>query len=447
MSTNFPSHLARLVGVLIGIFLIAGSAYAAIVTGVFTTAHSNQVQLTKVVVAKPAAASGDLFLASIAINGGNSAMITAPAGWTQIARTDNDVNVSLVSYWKVVTANEANTYTWSIDGQTTAEGGITVYSGVDTENPIDAVSSNIGFSSSATTTSLVSENADAQLVTLFATDVGKVNNVGHYFSEPVNMIEKYDVGNTPFGPSMALDGMSLATAGAVSSKSSIITGNKSSNWATQAIVLRPQAESSIAFDNSIQVDYGAPTTFNYSVGIEENRALIVCQYTLNDTSVPPLYAGTPMTLIDKTTYFGGGRFGIAAYILTNPPLGTHPLELRSSSGNVAAFAASYSGVKQVGQPEVWNVMNQTNQNTILDTVTTTSQNNWLVMCEVDSGPGINHAYASSGTLRESDVQITGALADTNSGVSIGNNSFSISSNGSIPAALIADILIALSPEN
>ena len=54
------------------------------------------------------------------------------------------------------------------------------------------------------------------------------------------MTEKYDVSNTPFGPSMSLDEMVQSTTGTVGSKSSSISGgNKPRNWASQQIAIKP----------------------------------------------------------------------------------------------------------------------------------------------------------------------------------------------------------------
>jgi hypothetical protein len=94
-------------------------------------------------------------VASLAIKGGTATvMVTVPSGWTQIARTDNDTNVTLISYYKVASASEPSNYTWTIQDQTRAEGGITDYSGVDTMVPITASSGNIGRGRLATTSAI-----------------------------------------------------------------------------------------------------------------------------------------------------------------------------------------------------------------------------------------------------------------------------------------------------
>ena len=93
----------------------AGIVLADIVSGTPTTNISAHVTITELTINKPTASAGDMMLASVAINGGSSVNVSSPSGWTQIARTDNDVNVTLISYWKIASASEPSNYTWTID--------------------------------------------------------------------------------------------------------------------------------------------------------------------------------------------------------------------------------------------------------------------------------------------------------------------------------------------
>jgi len=137
----------RLVGAgLIALGLLFSSfALANILSGSSTTNVSNDVAYTALSLSKPSTAvAGDVLLANVSVNGGSPAVITAPTGWVSIARTDNDTNISVASYYKVVSGSEPTSYTWTISPQTHAVGGITDYTGVDTTNPIDAVGSSTG---------------------------------------------------------------------------------------------------------------------------------------------------------------------------------------------------------------------------------------------------------------------------------------------------------------
>src|SRR5262249_24073480 len=104
--------------------LVTSVALADIVSGSSTTNKSNDVTITELTLSVPSVSAGDFLLANVTVNGGSSAVITAPSRWTQILRTDNDSSVSVISYWKTASASDAagsNTYTWQVEHQTTAE--------------------------------------------------------------------------------------------------------------------------------------------------------------------------------------------------------------------------------------------------------------------------------------------------------------------------------------
>ena len=155
-------------------------------------------------------------LASITVNDGSSVDVTPPPGWTLLARTDNDVNVTLISYWKFDNGQEPNSYIWTVDKQTRAVGGITRYSGVDPTNPIDTIASNSGFSSTATTTAITTSTTNEEVVSLFGTNVGKP------FSTPTDMNQKYNQQHDGDGPSVAAFDALQVSAGSTGSVASTI---------------------------------------------------------------------------------------------------------------------------------------------------------------------------------------------------------------------------------
>ena len=230
----------------VGVLCISAVAIAAIPSGGYTFDQSNQVTYTEVEIARPSVSVGDLMLAAIAVNGGGSAVLnSAPTGWTLIASTSNDTNITLRSYYRVAAASDTSTstYLWRFVGQTTAEGAIIPYSGVDvsTTSPIDTLSENTGFGSLATTSSITTNAANEAVVALFAIDVGRNANAGSYFSTsttPYGMTKKYDLSNTPFGPSIAAMEVIFATASNSGSASTTISGNKARYWAAHMIALR-----------------------------------------------------------------------------------------------------------------------------------------------------------------------------------------------------------------
>ena len=79
---------------------------------------------------------GDAMIASVGFRP-QTAVLTPPAGWTLVRRTDNAAGNSLATYWKVADDAEPASYSWILDTSTGSVGGILAFSGVDSANPID----------------------------------------------------------------------------------------------------------------------------------------------------------------------------------------------------------------------------------------------------------------------------------------------------------------------
>jgi hypothetical protein len=215
-------------------------AIAAIVSGAPTSNVSNHVTYTQLTLNVPTQAAGDVMVASLAIKGGSAAvMVTVPSGWTQIARTDNDTNVTLISYYKIASgSSEPGSYTWTIQDQTRAGGGITDYSGVDTINPIATFSANTGRGRIATTSAITTAHPGEEIIALYSTDVGTTSASGYFLAPTTtSMTQKYNVSNAALGPSIAAFDASQASPGSTGSIASATGDNKVRDWATQAIAL------------------------------------------------------------------------------------------------------------------------------------------------------------------------------------------------------------------
>jgi hypothetical protein len=348
--SSFAKSHRRPISLIIGIVTlsISAAAFAAITSGTRTAAASTQVTYTEVAVSKPSVSSGDLMLALVAVNGGSSAVLnSAPSGWTLIASTTNDTNVTLLSYWKVAGGSEPTTYTWQFLGQTTAEGAIIPYAGVDTSDPIDAAAGNIGFGTSATTTSITTSASNEEVLALFAADVGKASNAGAYFSTPTGMTEKSDDTNTPFGPTIAADEVLQVSAGSSGSNASTISGNKPRNWAAQQIALRraPTAPSVVGSVTNYSSSV-ATSTHTISATVPSsgsNQCLIVVPIAdsgNNGAFTGVTWNGSAMSQIVSVagSHTGGGMM----YYLASPAQGTHDVVLSSANGSIQVIAAVFT---------------------------------------------------------------------------------------------------------
>ena len=304
--------------------LTASVALADIVSGEFSTAASTNVTITQLQINKPAnVAQNDVLIANVVVNGGDAAAITAPSGWTLIKRNDNDSNTAMASYYKVAGSSEPSSYTWDVDSQTRAEGGITRYSGVDSSNPVDTSAGNFGRGTVATTSPITTAASNEEVIALYGFDAG---NSGNYFSAPTGMTEKYDVSNNPLGPSTAGDDVLQTSAGSTGSKSSTISGGKARNWVSQIIALNkpPAAAPSVNGTITTQTVDGVATTsvtFSHAVASGSNQVLIVTMGSNNTVDSSATYDGITMT--QGAAHGVGSEEAYDYWYLVNPPQGTH----------------------------------------------------------------------------------------------------------------------------
>jgi hypothetical protein len=408
----------------IGTLSVAAVAIAAIVSGTSTTGVSGHVTYTLLTLNRPTVSAGDVMIAGIAIQDGSIPNVTAPSGWTQILRTDNDVNVTLITYRKVAGASEPSTYTWTIDEQTKATGGITPYSGVDTASPVDASAGNTGFGPTATTSAISTSNTNEMVIAVYANDVAKS------FSTPTGMTEKYDLPHTNSGPTIAYDEIVQATSGTVTSKSSTITGNKSRNWAAQTIALHKSAP--IHFDagsSNHSSSPGTSMTTSHTVG-GTNRILFVSASVGEGEAQGPgdvitgvTYNGVPLTLLGKVgtnNHEPGNPIETYLYYLLAPDVGTHDVvvsypDISGTSRNVWVASASYTGVAQSAPEASAGAANNVYSSSATGTVTTISDNAWVVMGSYNGG---NASAGSGTTVRAVSPTLTRqALSDSGGPVS------------------------------
>jgi hypothetical protein len=113
--------------------------------------------------------AGDLLLAQVTVLS-SSTTITLPGGWTQIRRDNNATgNLAQAIYWRIATASEPASYSWSFGATARqASGAIVAYAGVDTPSPI-LTSSNLALSLATSTpqTNAVATTANNSLLVSF----------------------------------------------------------------------------------------------------------------------------------------------------------------------------------------------------------------------------------------------------------------------------------------
>ncbi len=216
-----------------GRILENGTLTSPPIASVQSAANANGGAASLVINRPTSTSADDLLVAGITVDGGSGTSVTAPAGWTQIRRTDNGTNVTVVSFWKLAGASEPNSYSFTLSPNARAVGGILRVTGVDTADPIDLSGGNTGNSRDVQAPSITTTSNRTTLIGFFGTDTRTS------FNDAASMTEQFDRqhGNSA-GPTLAGDSDPAASTGATTSR--IARAGASAQWAAQMIAIRPE---------------------------------------------------------------------------------------------------------------------------------------------------------------------------------------------------------------
>ncbi|HXG02422.1 MAG TPA: PQQ-binding-like beta-propeller repeat protein [Candidatus Binatia bacterium] len=138
----------------------------------------------------PGTQKGDLMVAVIAVVP-SSVTVTAPGGWSLVNRQTNTNGNSnaLAVYYKVASAAEPASYTWTFSPNNGNAGGIMTFSGVDNASPIHAAAGQLTTSASTSIAapSVTTTVADTMIVT------GHEYAASRRWTAPAGMTEAFDV--------------------------------------------------------------------------------------------------------------------------------------------------------------------------------------------------------------------------------------------------------------
>jgi large repetitive protein len=242
------------------VFTTAGTTNTPAFTNYTYNRNPEDTLPKRVDFAKPGGvALGDFLLATIVLSKFDNSLvsITPPAGWHLLRRTDviqTAYDCYMFSYYKIADNSDlaASYYSWTWTaniGNTYAIGGITHYSGVDPNNPVDlsaAAQGSVSFPSGANTATAPSVNTNwpnDRVITFFASST---NLAASGFSTPEGMTERFEYGmtvdNLHYYPSLAVDDMVQAAPGSTGARTTTMTpysANSFTDWGAQTIALRP----------------------------------------------------------------------------------------------------------------------------------------------------------------------------------------------------------------
>ena len=177
---------------------------------------------------------GDLLLAQVAVNKATTT-VTAPDGWTQIQRTQSISSLAMVSYWHKAGTAEPDVYTFTFDSEQPATGGMSAYTGVDTDAPIDASSSQYNIN---TATVAFAPVTTAQANDLIQVLVAVTSNTA--VTPPPGYLEIYDLNDpgSASGKTIEASGAPQPDVGTINLPAASAATNVGSNLA-QVIALKP----------------------------------------------------------------------------------------------------------------------------------------------------------------------------------------------------------------
>lgn len=188
----------------------------------------------------------------------------------------------------------------------------------------------------------------------------------------------------------------------------------------------------IAFDAKVDQTFtigGTSLTFAHVVGSGSNRLLVVgIEGNLTTDNITGVtYAGVSMTLVAKFLSLNS-RWEYMFYLL-NPTSGSNNVVISSNATtNIVAASASYTGVKQSGQPDASSTADQLTGTNITGTVTVVAANSWLIAFGSNQVTNSPTAGANT-TIRTINARF---MMDSNSDQAAGSRSmnYDIGSSGS-----------------
>jgi hypothetical protein len=198
-----------------------------------SSSAANATATTLTIPAPSGVQAGDVMVAGISVRG--QPAITAPAGWVLVRQDVNGTTQKQAVFYKVATASEPGSYTWTFAASRAAAGGILDYSGVNTSSPIDASGGQVNAtaSTSATAPSITTTVGGDQLVAFFCI------TGNNSFVPPAGTTERYDVASNAVSPSIAAEGADQLQSAAGPTGSMTATASLQGQSIGQLVALRP----------------------------------------------------------------------------------------------------------------------------------------------------------------------------------------------------------------
>lgn len=198
----------------------------------------------------------------------------------------------------------------------------------------------------------------------------------------------------------------------------------------------------IAFDSSASYISGANATTHSWNHTCTGSDLILWVNVMNSNAISVngvTYNGVSMNQSAQST----DSQRCTLFYLINPSTGTNTVQVTmASSGFCYTNSASYTGVKQTGQPEATTVTNSAAGTTLTCTLTTVTANSWTVMGVRNASAG--DTTASTGSFQRASGAGATQFYDSN-GVIATPSSYSMSVTASVGSSAYNGVMAAMAP--
>lgn len=316
---------------------------------VAASSANNGTGATTLVITKPTGvAEGNVMVATVTAK--ETGAVTAPSGWTAIKNLTQGTALRQVTYYKVATASEAASYSWSLGTSRAASGGIVDYSGVNQTVPIAATASGSGESGNATAPSVTTSAAND--LVLAAGSFAAATTV----TADASTTERFDVASGSNTSEVA--DFTQASAGATTAKT-ITPAVSTGAWIAQTIAVRDASQATLSVSTTAAPSFSAnlnsgdqtktftvPLTLSDtrtggSAGLGWNTTITSTQYTTGTKTLPE--NSSTVTAVSNACANGG--------LCTNPTNSiTYPVAVPAGAGPPTAvkfYAAAVATGKGV----------------------------------------------------------------------------------------------------
>jgi hypothetical protein len=235
---------------------------------------NGKTRATNLVLTLPSSvSSGDIMIAVVALDG--RASITAPGGWTLVIDTDHVTagRIRTAIYYRFHDGSESNP-TFTLGASKKSSGAITAYSGIDTTTPLDGVTTGsanaLADGSGNIVAPTITTNTNGAIVVAVVSQ-----QVSTEFTTPAGMTERIDIkavdGTWGQNSSLAIDDVTLSTAGASGTKTSV--GAASTEAIAQIFALKPAPTPGVTIVETSGTSVNeSGTTDSFTVVLDEQPA-------------------------------------------------------------------------------------------------------------------------------------------------------------------------------